>query len=68
MSRGAPGTGCGLYLEPAGMRTPVGTESLYRATFASVEQLNRVTSFSDSDNAHMSRTDSVETWERQSLD
>ncbi len=50
------------------MRTPVGTESLYRATFASVEQLNRVTSFSDSDNAHMSRTESVETWERQSLD
>ena len=24
MSSGAPGTGCGRYLEPAGMRTPVG--------------------------------------------
>lgn len=31
MYRGSPETGCGLYAQPAGMCSPIGIESLYRA-------------------------------------
>ena len=42
MSRGAPGTGYGLYLQPEGIKTPVGNRTLYRASFASVEPVSTI--------------------------